>query len=84
MRVNAWNQLLIARAIENEAYVCGVDCSGTDNNGFEYDKVHPWPWTSKAKNISVERDSQNPTPEPEILYADLSKEKLEAFRSKFP
>lgn len=32
-RIDAWNKLLFARAIENEAYVCGVDCLGTDNHG---------------------------------------------------
>lgn len=37
VRVGAWNALLPARAIENEAYVCGVDCKGTDLNGFTYD-----------------------------------------------
>ena len=53
VRVNAWNQLLIARAIENEAYVCGVDCSGTDNNGFEYDGSSAI-IDFKGKNIAVE------------------------------
>ena len=83
VRVNAWNQLLIARAIENEAYVCGVDCSGTDNNGFEYDGSS-MAVDFKGKDISVERDSQESDPGTRILYANLSKEKLEAFRSKFP
>ena len=33
----AWNQLLIARAIENQSYVVGVNRVGKDGNGIEYD-----------------------------------------------
>lgn len=32
----AWRQLLIARAIENQAYVVGVNRSGSDGNGLSY------------------------------------------------
>ncbi|HCM29945.1 MAG TPA: nitrilase-related carbon-nitrogen hydrolase [Bacteroidales bacterium] len=35
-RYNHWKHLLIARAIENQAYVIGVNRVGTDGNGFEY------------------------------------------------
>ncbi|MGB3842352.1 MAG: nitrilase-related carbon-nitrogen hydrolase, partial [Bacteroidales bacterium] len=31
-----WKHLLIARAIENQAYVIGVNRVGKDGNGFEY------------------------------------------------
>lgn len=81
VRVNAWNQLLIARAIENEAYVCGVDCSGTDDKGFEYDGSS-MALDFKGKDISIEASVTNG--DHRILYANLSKEKLEAFRTKFP
>ncbi len=35
-RIDAWNTLLKARAIENQAYVFGVNRVGTDGNGLEY------------------------------------------------
>lgn len=76
VRVEAWSKLLYARAIENEAYVCGVNCTGKDDNGFEYDG-----WSKaidfKGKDITVDRNDG-------LLYATLSKEKLDRFRQKFP
>ena len=36
MRINAWDTLLKARAIENMAYCIGVNRVGTDSKGFEY------------------------------------------------
>lgn len=76
-RVDAWNKLLYARAIENETYVCGVDCLGTDNKGFEYDGSS-LALDFKGKDIGV-RDNENG-----LIYALLSKEKLTSFREKFP
>lgn len=35
-RINHWRQLLIARAIENQAYVVGVNRIGNDKNYIEY------------------------------------------------
>jgi len=35
-RINAWNTLLRARAIENMAYVIGVNRIGTDDSGHHY------------------------------------------------
>ncbi|NOZ46991.1 MAG: amidohydrolase [Chlorobi bacterium] len=35
-RKKAWNTLLMARAIENQAYVAGVNRIGKDNNGINY------------------------------------------------
>lgn len=35
-RINAWDALLRARAIENMAYTVGVNRIGTDNNGHHY------------------------------------------------
>ena len=35
-RVNAWDILLKARAVENMSYVVGVNRIGTDNNNLEY------------------------------------------------
>ena len=36
IRVNAWNILLKARAVENMSYVIGVNRIGSDNNNLEY------------------------------------------------
>ena len=35
-RIYNWDILLQARAIENQAYVCGVNCVGTDGLGIDY------------------------------------------------
>jgi omega-amidase len=35
-RINAWDVLLKARAIENMSYAIGVNRIGQDNNGYEY------------------------------------------------
>ncbi|MDE6811023.1 MAG: nitrilase family protein [Muribaculaceae bacterium] len=78
VRVDAWNKLLYARAIENEAYVIGVNCKGIDNNGFEYDGAS-MAIDFKGKDISSVTDPESP-----FIYATLSKEKLDRFREKFP
>lgn len=77
VRVDAWNQLLKARAIENEAYVCGVNCKGTDDKGFEYDGSS-MVIDFKGKDISTA------DPDNGFIYATLSLEKLNSFRTKFP
>lgn len=76
-RVSAWNQLLIARAIENEAYVCGVDCKGTDSGGFVYNGDSA---VIDFKGKKIDRASEDG----EFQYAVLDREKLDAFRKKFP
>lgn len=78
VRVDAWNKLLFARAIENEAYVLGVNCKGKDIQGFEYDGSS-MAIDFKGKLISSSTSSDSP-----FLYASLSKEKLDRFREKFP
>lgn len=77
VRVDAWNQLLIARALENEAYVCGVNCNGTDDHGFEYTGDSA-AIDFKGKNINIT------STESQIIYATLDHEKLDSFRTKFP
>ncbi|WP_268848528.1 nitrilase family protein [Flavobacterium aestivum] len=37
IRINAWDALLKARAIENMSYAIGVNRIGEDNNGHQYD-----------------------------------------------
>lgn len=76
VRIDAWNKLLPARAIENLSYLCGVDCSGTDDHGFEYDGSSAV-YDFKGKEIGMRQEGSD------IIYATLSKEKLEKFRAKF-
>lgn len=76
-RVSAWESLLKARAIENEAYVIGVDCKGIDTNGFEYNGAS-FIYDFKGKDIGIADDNNG------LLYASLLPDKLTAFRQKFP
>lgn len=77
VRIGAWNTLLPARAIENEAYVCAVDCKGTDAKGYSYDGSSGV-YDFKGKDVSVRFDENG------LVYATLSRERLDAFRAKFP
>lgn len=76
VRVEAWKKLLVARAIENEAYVCGVNCIGTDSKGYEYDGASDV-YDFKGKSVAVDGDGG-------LKYATLSRSRLDAFREKFP
>jgi len=77
VRVKAWNRLIPARAIENLAYVAAVDCNGEDKKGFAYDGSS-CVVDFKGDDISF-KDKQDG-----LIYASLSKDRLEAFRTKFP
>lgn len=74
-RAYPWKQLLIARAIENQSYVIGCNRSGTDIYG-EY------------AGISIIIDAKGKIlgekPGEPVISADLSKESLDSFRTKFP
>lgn len=84
VRVSAWRALIPARAIENEAYVCAVDCRGTDDKGFRYDGTSMVS-DFKGKEISISIPEEDGSEDPDgLLYATLSREKLDAFREKFP
>lgn len=76
-RAAAWELLLQARAVENLAYVAGVNCTGTDDHGYEYGgETHLYDF--KGKDIS------NFDATTGIVYAYLDHEKLARFREKFP
>ncbi len=78
LRSQAWQQLLPARAIENQAYVIGVNRSGQDTRGnhFSGDSViHDFNGGVLA--------SAGDTPRCAIKSA-LSLNKLDAFREQFP
>lgn len=77
VRVDAWNKLLPARAIENEAYVCAVNCQGRDDHDYEYDGSSAV-IDFKGRDISVRQEATG------LIYAKLCRDKLDAFREKFP
>lgn len=78
-REYAWKQLLIARALENECYVCGVNRTGTDNYGTEYSGG------SMVINYKGQIEASNsPGNAGKTISATLDLEALNDFRKKFP
>jgi predicted amidohydrolase len=75
LRVNAWDILLKARAVENMSYAIGVNRIGNDNNGLEY--VGHSQAVDFLGNYLVEpRQSEG------VFIVELDKEKLLETRSK--
>jgi omega-amidase len=74
-RIDAWKTLLKARAIENQAYVFGLNRIGTDGNQLNYPESS-YCFFSDGEDISrVEKN---------IVAANLDLKKLHDFRTKFP
>jgi len=78
IRRHAWNSLLKARAIENQCYVVGVNCTGTDNEGFRYagDSVVIDPLGKILGQVN-EYEKGSAT-------VEISLSELQNFREKFP
>ena len=74
-RIDAWQTLLKARAIENQAYVFGLNRIGTDGNNLEYPESS-YGFFADGTEIS--------TTDNNIVTAALEIEKLHEFRTKFP
>ena len=76
-RSTAWNALLQARAIENLAYVAGVNRVGEDGNGHRYagdsSLIDP-------KGEVLFRQNQTET----VFQTTLSLDELRAYRERFP
>jgi len=77
-RQNVWNTLLKARAIENQAFVMGINRTGTDFNGINYKGQSQFVDFKGDVIKSAESVGEF------ILTADLDKKELELFREKFP
>lgn len=75
-RISSWDILTPARAVENQAYVCAVNCIGTDGNGIQYNG-HSALFDYKGAKITVTPDSET-----SIVTSEISKESLEKFRQK--
>ncbi|MGC8864235.1 MAG: nitrilase-related carbon-nitrogen hydrolase [Bacteroidales bacterium] len=76
-RGEVWRQLLIARALENQAYVLGVNRTGTDGEGLTY----------SAPSLAIDYKGRiiaegKPMSE-DLIRVELEWEPLQAFRKKF-
>lgn len=76
-RISAWNILLKARAIENQAYVCGVNRVGTDGMNLHY-SGHSAVIDAKGKTCMHFEENESG-----VKTIEISKDKLEKFREKF-
>ncbi|UEG50831.1 amidohydrolase [Ferruginibacter lapsinanis] len=77
IRSHAWKSLLIARAIENQCYVIGVNRVGNDGNDI-YHSGDSMIIDPLGETIYHKADEED------IFTALLQKEKLEQVRNKFP
>lgn len=76
-RINHWNTLLQARAIENQIFIVGVNRTGTDGNGLNYidSSVVFDPTGAKMESIDSYHDMK--------IY-EIYLENVESVRSSFP
>ena len=76
-RIHAWKTLLMARAIENQCYVVGVNRVGRDGNGFVHNGesmiIDPL-----GEILYIKKDDED------IFTYILQKEGLTEIRNKFP
>ena len=76
-RAHVWSNLLVARALENQSFVVGLNRVGTDGMGLSYSGdsaiIDFKGYTITTKKI-----------EEDLLFAELSKKELTDFREKFP
>lgn len=77
-RHKAWKSLLQARAIENMAYVCGVNRVGIDGNGFRF-RGDSMVYSPKGKKLTDAGKREEVT-----RTCSLSYRELEELRVKFP
>ena len=77
-RTTPWSSLLVARSIENQAFVTGVNRVGVDGNGIEYDGASAL-IDPKGEVISDFQLGQEA-----IKTFTIKLDDLNAFREKFP
>lgn len=78
IRSFAWKSLLVARAIENQSYVIGINRVGEDGNGINYSG------DSVALNYLGEKMSSLKENADGIEIVTLNYDKLTHFRNQFP
>jgi len=77
MRIQAWRTLLQARAIENQAYVAGVNRVGRDGNGY--------PYSGFSSLVSYDGTVIYQCQEREAVFStSISQTELHRFRTKLP
>ena len=76
-RAHAWRTLLKARAIENQAFVVGVNRVGPDGHGVAH-------CGDSAAIDYLGQPLAEAAAEPAVLTAVLDGARLRAFREKFP
>ena len=74
-RIDAWKTLLKARAIENQAYVFGLNRIGIDGNNLEYPESS---YCFSADGTEISTTNNN------IVTANLDAVKIKEFRNRFP
>ena len=78
VRVHPWNTLLMARAIENQAYVIGVNRTGDDDSAVAHNGssgIYDFKGESLASLMENEEG---------VIQKDLNISELKSFREKFP
>ena len=78
VRAHVWRSLLVARAIENACYVCGVNRVGEDGMSLAY--------IGDTMAIDFKGSTLDKVPDGEQghVIVELDGDKLQSFRTKFP
>jgi len=76
-RINAWDTLLQARAIENLSYSIGINRVGTDGSNKAYNG-HTGCYNYKGELLGEVAEKEA------VVYANLSKSDLDNYRKSFP
>lgn len=77
-RAAHWQALLLARAIENQAYIAGCNRVGSDGNNHQY--------SGDSRIVSPQGEilAAGEAHQAAILNAELSLENLRDYRERFP
>jgi omega-amidase len=76
-RKHVWETLLIARAIENQSFVIGANCTGTDGEGVD----------NCGESCVIDpkgRTKARLNEQPGILFSTIALEEIISFRNNFP
>lgn len=76
-RVRAWDTLLPARAVENSAYVVGVNRVGADGDGTLFNG-HSSAWDYRGVQLATAGECEG------VAFAELNIERLHNYRQRFP
>lgn len=78
IRIQYWDSLIPARAIENQCYIAAVNCVGDDGMGLHYNG-HSVAYDTRLKAIAQLEDNEEGT-----RIADFNMEQLRHFREVLP